>query len=131
MQKRCNYYQVYEDGKLIAEGFKSDLSYMLDISESGIDTAERSKHKVKGKYSIKYVGKRIKRYEKKDQTRIVPPKETFVERYWSLDYYGTTEMSEEEFARHRDLIENKGYRVKYTKIKRGKEKPYYFLEVIS
>ena len=138
MKKMCNIYEAYnEDGEVIARGFKSDVSWVLGITESGLDTAARSNLKIKGKYTVRYIGKKEKHYTRfgipVDQelpSRQVEQKETFVERYGDLDRHGTTIMSVEEYSRHEMLIEDKGYKVKYTKIKRTREKPYYLLEVI-
>lgn len=131
MQKMCNYYQVYEDERLVAEGFKSDIAYTLGITDSGVDTAQRNGFKVKGKYIVILIGKKMKYYDSdRNPVSIVKPRETFVERYFDLERHGTTIMSAEEFKRHKELIEDKGYKVRYTKVKRGRQKAYYLLEVI-
>lgn len=131
MQKMCNYYQVYEGERLVAEGFKSDIAYTLGITDSGVDTAQRNGFKVKGKYIIILIGKKMKYYDSdRNPVSIVKRKETFVERYFDLDRHGTTIMSAEEFKRHKELIEDKGYHVRYTRVKRGRQKAYYLLEVI-
>lgn len=131
MQKMCNYYQAYEEDKLIAEGFKSDIAYTLGITDSGVDTAQRNGFKVKGKYIIILIGKKMKYYDSdRNPVSIVKRKETFVERYFDLERHGTTIMSADEYKRHQELIEDKGYHVRYTKVKRGRQKAYYLLEVI-
>lgn len=130
-QKKCNFYEVYEGDKLVTSGFKSDVAFSLGITESGVDTAQRQGYRVKGKYYIVYVGKKTKYYDvDRKPIGLVKRKETFVERYHELDVYGNTLMSVEEYKRHKELIEDKGYNVRYTKIKRGRQKAYYKLEVI-
>ena len=138
MKKMCNVYEAYnEDGEVIARGFKSDVSWVLGITESGLDTAARNNLKVKGRFTVRYIGKKAKYYtrfgipvDQEPPQNQVEQKETFIERYFDLDRHGTTIMSVEEYSRHEELIEDKGYKVKYTKIKRAREKPYYLLEVI-
>lgn len=131
MKKLCNYYRVYEEDKLVAEGFKSDVAWTLGITESGVDTMCRQQALVKGKYLIKFIDKKVKHY-----SRIGDPivsrsrKETFVERYWDLNRYGFTEMSEEEYKRHHELIESKGYRARYTKIPIGRRKHAWRVDLI-
>lgn len=39
-------------------------------------------------------------------------------------------MSKDEYKRHKELIEDKGYNVKYTKIRHGRQKMYYLVEVL-
>lgn len=130
-QKKCNFYEVYEGDKLVTSGFKSDVAFSLGITESGVDTAQRHGYRVNGKYYIVYVGKKTKYYDvDRKPIVLVKRKETFVERYHELDVYGNTLMSVEEYKRHKELIEDKGYNVRYTKIKRGRQKAYYKLEVI-
>lgn len=130
-QKKCNFYEVYEDGRLVMSGFKSDIAFSLNITESGVDSAQRQGHKVKGKYYIVFIGKKTKYYDvDRKPLGLVKRKETFIERYFDLERHGTTIMSAEEYKRHQELIEDKGYRVKYTEIKHGRQRPYYLLEVI-
>lgn len=128
----CNYYQIYEDDRLVSEGFKSDIAFTLGITESGVDTAQRQGYRVKGKYLIVLIGKKMKYYydPARNPVSLVKRKETFVERYADLDRHETTIMSTEEYKRHKELIENKGYHVRYTKVKRGRQKAYYLLEVV-
>lgn len=138
MKKMCNVYEAYnEDGEVIARGFKSDVSWVLGITESGLDTAARNNLKVKGRFTVRFIGKKAKYYtrfgkpvDQEPPQNQVEQKETFVERYHELDVYGNTLMSVEEYKRHKELIEDKGYNVRYTKIKRGRQKAYYKLEVI-
>ena len=130
-QKKCNFYEVYEGDKLVTSGFKSDVAFSLGITESGVDTAQRHCYRVNGKYYIVYVGKKTKYYDvDRKPIGLVKRKETFVERYFDLDRHGTTIMSADEYKRHKELIEDKGYKVRYTKVKRGRQKAYYLLEVI-
>lgn len=130
MKKMCNFYEVYEGDELVAKGFKSDVAYLLDITESGVDSVCRNKFKAKGKYLIKCVGKKEKVYSRLGDPIVSrPKKETFVERYWDLDRYGFTEMSESEYRRHQQLIEDKGYKAKYIKIPVGKRRCVYRVEV--
>ena len=130
-QKKCNFYEVYEDGRLVASGFKSDVAFSLGITESGVDTAQRQGYRVKGKYYIEYVGKKTKYYDAdRKPISLVKRKETFIERYHELDVYGNTIMDQSEYKRHKELIEDKGYNVKYTRIKHGRQKYYYLVEVL-
>lgn len=130
-QKKCNFYEVYEGDKLVTSGFKSDVAFSLGITESGVDTAQRHGYRVNGKYYIVYVGKKMKYYDTdRNPVSIVKRKETFVERYFDLERHGTTIMSADEYKRHQELIEDKGYHVRYTRVKRGRQKAYYLLEVI-
>ena len=131
MQKLCNYYHVYEEDKLVAEGFKSDVAWTLGITESGVDTMCRQQALVKGKYLIKFIGKEVKHYSRTGVPIVSrPKKETFEERYWDLNRYGFTEMSEEEYRRHQELIEDKGYIAKYTKKPNGRRKHVWRVELI-
>lgn len=126
----CNIYEAYTlDGKPVAKGFADEVATALKCNPKSVGSYAENNNVVLKQWRIKKVGKAEKlvdnniNYEPKT-------KETFVERYWCLDYYGTTEMSEKEYARHKELIEDKGYCVKYTKIKIGKRRYAYHLEVV-
>lgn len=135
MKKLCNVYEVYDEfNALFMKGFKSDVAYVLDITESGVDSVCRNQTRAKGKYLIKFVGKEMKYYSRcgvpvNKRPEPLKRKETFVERYGDLEKYGNTLMSRDEYKRHQELIEDKGYKVRYTK-KRDRRGVYYRLDVI-
>lgn len=134
MQKLCKVYEVTSGGEVIARGFASDVAMVLGCQQQNVITLGRSSGVYKGKYRVTIIGQKIKRYDKNGNvlgtSGILPDEETFVERYQDLDSHGNTIMSKDEYKRRKELIEDKGYNVKYTKIKHGRQKMYYLVEVL-
>ena len=133
VNRMCCVYEAYtKDGQLVARGFADDVAAVVGSDKGHIGSYAFRGGYVKNKYLIKKIGMKEKVVETNIKYYDHPKKdnETFVERYWCLERYGTTEMSEEEYSRHQELIEDKGYNVKYTKIKIGKRRFAYRLEVV-
>lgn len=129
-QKRCKVYQAERNGKVIATGFADEVAKQLGCSRQSIIWCGQHEGVADGKYRIATIGMAVKYYDNTVSTEIEPLGETFIERYSDLDNHGNTIMSQKEYKRHQRLIEDKGYNVKYTKIKHGRQKAYYLLEVI-
>lgn len=135
MQKLCNVYEALnKDGEVVARGFSTDVAMVIGCSPQNIVSLGKYEGTYDGKYKIRIIGRKVKYYNKEGEvtgySAMLPKQETFVERYRDLDYHGNTIMTKEEFKRHKYLIEDKGYRVKYTKKKHGRQKMYYLVEVI-
>ena len=135
MKRMCCVYEAYIDDKLVAKGFAKDISMVIGGSATNIAYAGRYDSLVNGKYRIKIIGQKVKYYSRdgiyEGSSELLPYQaETFVERYFDLDRYGNTIMDQKEYKRHKKLIEDKGYNVKYTKIKHGRQRAYYLVEVI-
>jgi len=131
-QKLCKVYEASLNGKVIARGFADEVAEKIGVSKQSVIWCGANDGTANGKYQVTTVGWATKYYNKKGDcyySEISPIGETFVERYFCLDNYGNTIMSNKEYKRHKALIEDKGYTVKYTKKKDGR-KTYYLLEVI-
>jgi len=135
MQKLCKVYEaINKDGEVVARGFSTDVAMVLGCVSQNIVSLGNCEGTFDGKYRIRIVGQKIKYYTKDGDvtgySSMLPKKETFVERYRDLNYYGNTIMTKDEYKRHKELIEDKGYRVKYTRIRHSRQKSYYLVEVI-
>lgn len=133
MKKMCNVYEVTNrDGDVIARGFADDVAMVMGCSAPNVNYLALFQGLYKGKFRVKKIGQRMKDYSHPDEYSdiITIEEETFVERYRDLDEHGNTIMSRKEYKRHRELIEGRGYRTKYRKVKCRKDEPYYIVEVL-
>lgn len=128
-QRRCKVYEARLDGKVVARGFADEVAEILGCGQQSIIWCGAHDGIADKKYQVSTVGWAVKKYDK-SEPEIEPLGETFVERYYTLDYYGNTILTQEEYKRHQSLIEDKGYKVKYTKKKHGRQKAYYIVEVL-
>lgn len=128
--KMCNVYEAYnQKNELIARGFSDDVSAVIGCSQRALSGIHDEKIML-NKFRVVYLGKKEKTIEVTAGYTYKQNGETFVERYRELDYYGNTIMSQTEYKNHEKLIEDKGYTAKYTKIKHGRQKACYLVEVL-
>ena len=124
----CNIYEAYTlDGKPVTKGFADEVAAVLKCNPKSVGSYAENYNVVLKKWRIKKAGKATKvvenniNYERKT-------KETF-DRYADINKHGNTCISIKEFERHKEIFEDKGYSVTYTK-KRDRYGTYYRADVI-
>lgn len=89
-------YGVFDGDDLVYQGTRGEVTTKLDISEYSLYEYLKNKKKLKGKYTLKKLGKQLEIVKEK-KIDVIEPQKIEDEQYeylsWHLKYYGNTSSS--------------------------------------